>query len=92
MVPNLQSPWEVLLLSASLSVPLSLSLSSFPRLTMHREKEDVHLWECPLNVQALVVLNFRLSCKKSDYPTGQLASGVNTLSGHLWPWEWRSVG
>lgn len=70
MVPNLQSPWEVLLLSASLSVPLSLSLSSFPRLTMHREKEDVHLWECPLNVQALVVLNFRLSCKKSDYPTG----------------------
>lgn len=59
-----------LCLCLCLPLPLSLSLSSFPCLTMRREKEDVHLWECPLNVQALVLLNSRLSCKKSDYPTG----------------------
>lgn len=59
-------------LPLSLSLWLPLSLSSFPSLTKHREEEDVHLCECPLNVQALVVLNSRLACKKkkSDYPTG----------------------
>lgn len=46
-------------LSLSVSLSDSLSLSSFPCLTKHREEEDVHLCECPLNVQVLAGPKFQ---------------------------------